>query len=101
MNARVSKISLIVFVVLLVVSGFLLSVAGDWWPWYAVMAVFASIPVVIGPGHYRVLGAVALLLSIVLIVSDINAGKHFQEWSLPSGGSIEEEASAPNEQHSQ
>jgi hypothetical protein len=41
MGARISKISLIVFVVLLVLSAFLLSVAGDYWPWYAVMSAFA------------------------------------------------------------
>ncbi|MDB6037931.1 MAG: hypothetical protein JWM99_1772 [Verrucomicrobiales bacterium] len=34
---RISKISLIVFGVLLVLSGFLLSVGGNYWPRYAVI----------------------------------------------------------------
>ena len=77
MSIRISKISLIVFVVLLVLSCFLLSVAGDYWPWYAVMSAFAVVPLVIGPRRYRVLGAIALVLSGVLIVSDIAAGRQF------------------------
>ena len=75
MSARISKISLIVFVVLLMLSGLLKSVAGEYWPWYAVMAVFAIVPLVVGPRHYRLLGAVALVLSVILIVSDYAAGK--------------------------
>jgi len=79
MSARISKISLIVFVVLLVLSAFLLSVAGEYWPWYTVMAVFAIVPLVVGPRRYRLIGAVALLLSVILIVSDYAAGKRLRE----------------------
>jgi hypothetical protein len=78
MSTRISKISLTVFVVLLVLSAFLLSVAGDYWPWYAVMAAFAVVPLVVGPGRYRLIGAIALVLSGVLIVSDIAAGRQFR-----------------------
>ncbi len=78
MSIRISKMSLIVFVVLLVLSAFLLSVAGGYWPWYAVMSVFAVVPLAVGPGRYRVMGAIALVLSGVLIVSDIAAGRHFR-----------------------
>jgi len=77
MSARVSKISLIVFGVLLALSAFLTSVPGDYWPWYAVMSAFAVVAIVFGPGRYRLIGAVALILSVVLIGSDIVAGKHF------------------------
>jgi len=78
MSTRISKISLTVFVVLLVLSAFLLSVAGDYWPWYAVMSAFAVVPLVVGPGRYRLIGEIALVLSGVLIVSDIAAGRHFR-----------------------
>jgi hypothetical protein len=77
MSIRISKISLIVFAVLLVLSFFLLSVAGDYWPWYAVMSVFAVVPLVLGPRRYRVMGVIALVLSGVLIASDIAAGRQF------------------------
>jgi hypothetical protein len=77
MSTRISKISLTVFVVLFVLSAFLLSVAGDYWPWYAVMSAFAVVPLVVGPGRYRLIGAIALVLSGVLIVSDIAAGRQF------------------------
>ena len=79
MSARISKISLIVFVVLLVLSAFLLSVAGDYWPWYSVMAIFAIVPVLVGPKRYRIFGAVALLLSVYLILGDIESGKHHRQ----------------------
>jgi len=78
MSTRISKISLTVFVVLFVLSAFLLSVAGDYWPWYAVMSAFAVVPLVVGPGRYRLIGAIALVLSGVLIVSDIAAGRQFR-----------------------
>jgi len=77
MSIRISKISLIVFAVLLVLSGFLLSVAGDYWPWYAVMSVFAVVPLVVGPRRYRIMGVVGLVLSGVLIASDIATGRQF------------------------
>ena len=77
MTARISKISLIVFVVLLVLSAFLMSVDGDYWPWYSVMSVFAVVPLVIGPRRYRIMGVIALLMSWALIVSDIAAGRRF------------------------
>jgi hypothetical protein len=77
MSARISKLSLIIFVVLFLLSAFLLSVAGDYWPWYAVMSVFAAVQLVVGPRRYRVIGVVALILCGVLIVSDIVAGKRF------------------------
>jgi O-antigen ligase len=79
MSARISKISLIVFVVLLVLSVFLLSVAGDYWPWYSVMAIFAVVPVLVGPNRYRIFGAIALLLSVYLIFGDIESGKHHRQ----------------------
>ena len=78
MRIRISRISLIVFAVLLVLSGLLLSVVGDYWPWYAVVSVFAVVPLVVGPGRYRLIGAIALVLSGVLIASDITAGRHFR-----------------------
>ena len=78
MSARISRICLIVFVVLLVLSAFLLSVAGDYWPWYAIMSAFAIVPLVVGPGRYRLIGALALVLSVALILSDIAAGKEFR-----------------------
>ncbi len=78
MNERISKISLIVFVVLLVLSVFLLAAPGNSWPWYAVMSVFAAVPLAVGPGRYRRMGAITLVLSSVLITGDIVAGRQFQ-----------------------
>ena len=78
MSARISKISLIVFALLLVMSGFLLALPGDYWPWYTVMSAFAAVPLAAGPNRYRLMGALALALSVVLIVTDKAAGKNFR-----------------------
>src|SRR4051812_10338914 len=78
MTARASRISLIVFVVLIMGSVSLASVPGAFWPWYAVTSIFAIMPLVVGPRVYRVLGLIALLLSGALIVNDIAAGARFR-----------------------
>ena len=78
MHARISKISLIVFAVLLVLGGFLPSVAGEYWPWFAVMAIFAVVPIVIGPRKHRLIGVGAFILSMLLIVGDYQAGKRLR-----------------------
>jgi hypothetical protein len=79
MSLRISKICLIVYGVLLVLSPFLLSTPGDYWPWYAVMAPFAVLPLCLGPRWCRVAGGIALLLCGILIVSDVEQGKRFNQ----------------------
>ena len=78
MRSRISKISLIVFPVMVLVGGFLLSTAGNYWPWFAVTAIVALVPVLVGPRTHRLLGSAALALSIVLIVGDYQAGKQLR-----------------------
>jgi hypothetical protein len=75
MSTRVFKICLTVYGVLLVLSFFLLSVPGDYWPWYAVMVPFSVVPLCFGRRWYRVTGGIAFLLAGLLIVGDIQAGK--------------------------
>jgi hypothetical protein len=75
MSTRDSKICLTVYGVLLVLSLFLLSVPGDYWPWYAVMTPFAVVPLCCGRRWYRVTGGIAFLLVGILIVGDIQAGR--------------------------
>jgi hypothetical protein len=79
MSARVSKICLTVYGVLLVLSFFLLSVPGDYWLWYAVMVPFAAVPLCFGQRWYRLAGGIALLLAALLTVGDIAAGKVFRQ----------------------
>ena len=78
MRTRISKISLIVFCVLLLLSGFLMSVPGDHWPWYAIMSAFAFVPCAAGQRWYRLAGFGALALSIALIAWDYKAGREFR-----------------------
>ena len=78
MRARISKIGLIIYVVLFVLSWFLLSVPGDYWQWYSIMAGFAVAPVLLGPKRYRFLGGLALTFAIALVFVDIESGKHLR-----------------------
>jgi hypothetical protein len=79
MSARISRISLVVFGVLLVLSTTLLTVPGGYWPWHSLMAIVAIVPIVAGPNRFRILGAVALLLSLFCIFADIESGKHHRQ----------------------
>ena len=79
MSTRVSKICLTVYGVLLVLSFFLLSVPGNYWPWFAVMAPFSAVPLCFGPRWYRVTGGIAFLLAGLLIVADIQGGKIYRQ----------------------
>ncbi len=78
MRAKVSKISLCVFVVLLVLSGAVATISGKYWPFYAITSAFAVVPILLGPRRYRLIGVGALLVCVVLIAHDIAAGKRFQ-----------------------
>jgi len=79
MNEKISRVSLIVFVVLLIATGFLLSVPGGRVPVFCIMGMFAVPPLIAGPKLYRLLGIVALLIAIVSAVSDYRNGKGFRE----------------------
>jgi hypothetical protein len=75
---RLARISAVVFVVMILLSGFLLSTPGNYWPWYAITAIFAIPPLALGPRRYRLFGIVALALSLILIIGDCRAGKRFR-----------------------
>jgi len=75
MRPRVSKICLVVYAILFLLSLMLLSVPGDYWPWYLIMSGVSIVPVIVGPKFYRILGALTLCFSVLLIVGDIQSGK--------------------------
>ena len=77
MRSRASKIFLAVYAILFLLSLVLLSVPGGFWPWYLVMSGVAIVPVIMGPNRYRIFGALALIVSVVLVVGDIQSGKTF------------------------
>ena len=79
MNARISKISLTVFLLMIVLSAFSLSVAGENWSFYAIASVFAVTPMIFGPRRYRIWGTAAVIFSIALILGDIAAGRRLRD----------------------
>ena len=77
MRSRASKICLIVYAILFLLSLMLLSVPGDYWPWYLVMSGVSIIPVTLGPSRYRIFGGLALVFSLILVFGDIQSGRTF------------------------
>jgi len=77
MRSRVSKICMVVYVIWFLLSLMLLSVPGDYWPWYLIMSGVSIVPVIVGPKRYRIFGALALVFSVVLVFGDIQSGKTF------------------------
>lgn len=72
---QISRISLIVYLVLFLLSFFLMCMPGGRILWYFVMGLFALPPIILGPKLYRILGIVALVLSIILCFIDYQGGK--------------------------
>ena len=57
-----------------------MSVPGDYWPWFAIMALIAVVPLaLVGPSWKRILGAACFLVSVVLIVMNLRAGKAYEQ----------------------
>jgi hypothetical protein len=78
MTKRVSQISLAVFAVLIVLIPAIATISGKYWPFYAFASVFGVVPLLIGPRWYRLFGALALVVTVVLIVQDYRAGQEFR-----------------------
>ena len=74
-----AKVSLLLFGVLLVASIPQLAVPGKRWPSYALAACFTLLPLAVGPRWLRSVAAIGLLLSGILILGDIQAGKRYHE----------------------
>src|SRR5579859_4228707 len=89
MNARISRMFLIASLILLVLSGLVLGVAGDYWPWFAIVGGCAVVPAVAGPKWYRLAGIALVALSATLAVSDLKAGvehrKRFEQFRARLG----------------
>ncbi len=78
MNASASRICLTLYALLMVVSCCLLSMPGEYYPFFMGAAGLAVVPVLVGPPLYRIVGILALVLAIVLIVFDLIVGAHSQ-----------------------
>jgi len=93
---RISRTSLIVYVVLLILSGFLPSVAGSLVGWFCIIGIFAIPPIIVGSKRYQVLGIIALLLAIAAAVTDYHAGKITQNRFDEIRKKHEEKVSTPH-----
>ena len=76
---QISKISLIVYLILFILSLFLMCMPGDYILWYCVMGLFAIPPIILGPKLYQILGIIALVLAVLLCFGDYQAGKRWHE----------------------
>ena len=76
MRERASLICLVLWALMGFGSVCLMAIPGNYWPWFAVMALLAIVPLVrVGPTWQRILGASFLIVSMALIVEDIRSGK--------------------------
>jgi hypothetical protein len=78
MKEKISRVSLIVYAVLLILSGFLMTAQGGRVVWFCIMGIFAIPPIVAGPKRYRIIGILALLIAIAAATADYRAGRRFQ-----------------------
>jgi len=72
---RIAIISLIMYVILLILSGFLASAPGDRVGFYCVTGVFAVPPMKAGSRRYRLLGTAALIIAASAAAIDYRAGQ--------------------------
>ena len=70
---------LIASLLLLVLSGLLLSGAGNSWPWFAITVGCASLAAVAGPKWYRLAGIAVAAVSSALLVFDLKAGAEYRK----------------------
>jgi hypothetical protein len=82
MKEKISRICLIVYVVILLLSGFVGTPPGGHLPFGIILIALALPPAIIGKRKYRVFGFVALSLALVGTVLDFKSGqKHKKELS--------------------
>ena len=74
MKQSITRIATVVWVIGLVLTGLMLSVPPANVPLYIGLACIAIIPLVLGSHRYRIFGAVALVLSLLLAIGEHNAG---------------------------
>ena len=86
MNLRISRWSIMICACFFMLNGFTFSSPGESWPLNAAGAVFAIVAIFSGPTRYRIVAAVTLVLSGVLIASDIAAGKEHRARTGRSSG---------------
>lgn len=79
MKQKISRNSLIIYIVLLILSSTLMSMPGGYIWWYCIMGVFAIPPIIAGSKLYKVFGLIALLIAIALSIQDYQAGKKFRQ----------------------
>jgi hypothetical protein len=83
---------LIVLIVLLVLSGFLLSIPGEYWPWLVITGGCGVVSTVLGTRWYRIAGIAGTALCLGLIVWDVKAGveyrKRFERLRSKTGGTV-------------
>jgi hypothetical protein len=96
MKAKISKICLITYAILLILSAFLAAGPGGSVGWFCIMAVSAIPPIIAGPKWHRILGIIALLIAITLAVSDYNAGKRRQNTLLERFNEAQKQPDPPH-----
>jgi hypothetical protein len=72
----IAVISLVFYILCLLVSVISFCAPGDYWPFYAIMAVFSWPPIRSGNRDLRIIGIAALMIALLLIGGDVYRGKY-------------------------
>jgi hypothetical protein len=75
MNPSVARICLTTSVIVLVLSGLVPAMPGNYWAIYLVVALTVLGTVITGRRFYRIAGSLITVLAVTLIVADIRAGR--------------------------
>ena len=78
MRAKISRVALILYAILLFLSGLLLCPPGGLVEWFVIMGMFAIPAIIAGPKKYRILGLIALILAVAFTAIDYESGKRLQ-----------------------
>jgi hypothetical protein len=78
-DKKVSRVSLVVYVVLLLLSTTLMCMPGGALVWYLVMLLFTLLPIISGPKTYRIIGIVLLIFTVTLCIMEYRRGQQWRQ----------------------
>jgi len=70
---------LVIYAILCVLAGFLVSEPGGRVGWFGIMGLFAILPIIAGPKVYRLVGVLGLSVAMCAAVIDVHAVTRLRE----------------------
>jgi hypothetical protein len=74
----ISKVSLIIYAVMLMLSGFVPAMSGGLAVWFLITGIFAIPLILSDTKRYRIIGIIALLIALAAAIADYQEGRYWQ-----------------------